>query len=128
MEHARNRFELAVRVEPENVFARNNFALVLSHLGRVQEAKFQLETVLSQEPQNPNAHVNLGILLKKTGEHSHAQDHLIAALQSISADQYARSRVSRLNQQLETPQKKIAIKLRVFDALVEYWCNNIVSR
>ena len=99
-EYARARFEQAVAIAPEDVFARNNLALALIQLGRSKEARWHLELVLSQKPDYVNAHVNLGDLLENAGELRAARDQFSAALKLEPRDLDVRERLDVLEQRL----------------------------
>ena len=62
------RFEAALRMAPDNTFARNQLALVYAKQNRVDRAKREFSTVVRRDPGNTFARLWLGILALKQGE------------------------------------------------------------
>lgn len=55
-------FRLAIKIEPENPVANNEYALLLRQTGKFSEARKIYENILEKQPNFIMAHRNLGIL------------------------------------------------------------------
>ena len=65
---AAERFQLAVRLEPDNVHFRNNLAWALFRAGRVGEASSELDEVLRRAPRRDIAYANLAEIRLAQGD------------------------------------------------------------
>lgn len=75
-------YERAIGLEPENPVLRANFAKVLWHLGRRDDAREQLETAAAQDPGDAVTLVELGLLLRDYGEYAASAERLRSAAAS----------------------------------------------
>ena len=90
-EQAIKPLEQLLRMDPDNVEARNNLGRVLLTQGKVVEAITQFRRVLGLQPDSVDAHVGLGVALSSRGELQEAVQHYRQALKidPTSADAHA---------------------------------------
>ena len=77
-------FEHALDVTENNYLVENNYANVLSNLGRNEEALTHLVEALRFLPDSPEMHSNYGNILKKTGKFDQAIEQYEIALKTQS--------------------------------------------
>jgi tetratricopeptide (TPR) repeat protein len=75
-------FRRAIAIDDQLVAAKTNLALLLSRLGRIDEAAVLLNEVVAAEPGNAVASFNLGLLLAEKGKSDDAERLLRAALRA----------------------------------------------
>jgi len=68
----------ALQVQPKFGQGRTQLAVALAMLAQTEQAKAELEALISDEPSNADAHYQLGRLLLKTGDRAKAREHLLA--------------------------------------------------
>lgn len=74
-------FESGVKVIPENVKIRNNYAMELKSAGRLEEAKFHYQRSLELDPNYGEVYFNYANLLYDTGNLSEAATYFELTLQ-----------------------------------------------
>lgn len=67
-------YERALALDPTRTTTRYNYALVLIHLGREEEAEAELRRVLAEEPENKSAWLALGELSNRSERYAAALD------------------------------------------------------
>ena len=72
-------YEIASRLEPNDVAVLVNVSLAYSALGRTTEAEKRLRAALRLKPATSAAHLNLGLLLGETNRMEEAEESLRAA-------------------------------------------------
>jgi len=78
---ARIHFEQALRLHPQNTFARNNLAMILkNNFNDLEGARAHLLRVIALDPNHAVAHNNLGVLLCTLNHPHQAKKHFEAAL------------------------------------------------
>ena len=83
--------EQALECDPDDVRVMNAMAAVLVQLGRIDEARVQLERAVARDPESADAHGNLGYLLYRDyGEVVSGRWHLRRALELDSRHSAAR--------------------------------------
>ncbi|MDJ0947303.1 MAG: tetratricopeptide repeat protein [Alphaproteobacteria bacterium] len=65
-------YEKALALRPDHLGARNNLAIALIELGRIEEGVEHFEAVLAAEPGHAEAHNNLGNALSQLGRYHEA--------------------------------------------------------
>jgi protein O-GlcNAc transferase len=68
----------ALQVQPKFGQGRMQLAVALGMLGKPEQAKTELEAVISEQPSNADAHYQLGRLHLKMGDQARAREHLLA--------------------------------------------------
>lgn len=71
---------MALRINPSYVEAYSDLGLVLSHLGRLDEAIRNFSRALRLDPGHTEVHNNLGIALARKGKLEDAEAHFKEAL------------------------------------------------
>ncbi len=77
---ALQRYEEAIRLNPNDGMLRDNLATTLAELGRLPEALEQQREAVRLSPRYPTAHVNLGIDLQNLGRFNEAIEAYRSAL------------------------------------------------
>lgn len=72
---ARESFEKAIRLQPENAEARGNLVVAFARLGRIAEAVGALEGLAHHHPHDPEVQLLLGTLYRRV----HRQDDAVRA-------------------------------------------------
>ncbi len=78
--------ELDVRLDPKLAAAHNVLATRYLQVGRVADAKAQLEEALRLDPRDAEAHSNLGIVLQAQGRLNDGLEHMRRAVQIAPKD------------------------------------------
>ena len=86
-------FREAVRLDPANAEAQNDFGVILRHLGRGDEALVHFEAAVRADPHLADAHYNLGLVLLSVGQHREGIKHLVEAVHLNPNDAEARARL-----------------------------------
>ena len=76
-----DRFNQAIRANPERPEAYNELGLALAQAGRLEEARTQLQEALARQSDYAEAHTNLGNVLQRLEQAPAAVDHYRRALQ-----------------------------------------------
>jgi Flp pilus assembly protein TadD len=79
---AREAFEKATRLQPDNAEARGNLVVALSRLGRTHDAVAALEGLAHHRPHDAEVHLVLGSLYRRLHRHDHAVRAFRRAVQS----------------------------------------------
>ncbi len=72
--------EMVVRLEPQVPAARNVLATRYLQVGRVADARAQLEEALRLDPRDAKAHSNLGVVLQAQGRLNEGLEHMRTAV------------------------------------------------
>jgi predicted Zn-dependent protease len=125
-------FEVALRLEPDNVHARHNLGAALGTVGRVAEAVAHVQRAVALDPGNAVLRATLGTLLLKAGQPADAEQALQAAL---DADPEASVTISgmaalRLEQAIDEARDlaEAATARNPFDARVWYLFGTAAAR
>jgi tetratricopeptide (TPR) repeat protein len=92
-------YEQALRLKPEFLEARFNFAAELAKAGRTSEAIVQYREVLRINPNLPAAHYNLAEAYAAAGRTADALQHLATALELEPQNHATRERMLLLQRQ-----------------------------
>jgi tetratricopeptide (TPR) repeat protein len=104
LQDARQAFEAAVRLEPENGISRYNLGCVLEEEGRIDQAVEHLRCAERLMPSHPDVHFNLALAYEKRGERSLAREQWNLYLRYAPNGPWAAQARARL-QQYSRPQK-----------------------
>lgn len=77
---ALDRYNAAIRLNPEGVPPLINASLAYARLGQAAKAETMLQKALELDPDNAPAHFNMGLLMAQRGNATGAERHLRAAL------------------------------------------------
>jgi tetratricopeptide (TPR) repeat protein len=115
----------AVALQPESAPAHNYRAIVLTHLGRFDDAFESFSRALEHARVNPMAHSNCGAALVRLGRHADALPHLEAAvaLEPDNGELHYNlagplMALDRLNEALAVLDRAVALKPGLADAQV----------
>jgi Flp pilus assembly protein TadD len=72
----------AVQLKPRDAGVLTNYAVALAGLGRLAEARQQIEAALQADPGSAFAHLTAGRILAAQGDRAAAKTHLNQALAS----------------------------------------------
>ena len=73
-------YSQALRLQPDNVYAMDDVAVILLRQGKEAEAMRQYKKALAIKPYTGQAHFGLGMILEKMGKTEEAQPHFQQAL------------------------------------------------
>ena len=91
LELAEEHFRAGVELQPKDKLIRNNFGMILMHLGKLDEAAAQFSTALQIDPDYVLAHGNLGLVAEKKNQFAEAAEHYRAVLKADPKNFAARS-------------------------------------
>jgi tetratricopeptide (TPR) repeat protein len=94
---ASNEFRRAIALNPENVDARFNLAMLLGPENRIDEAIAQLERVIAINPRHGDAHRNLAVAFGLQGRLDEAIAHARTALRIQPGSAVIRDHLERLH-------------------------------
>ena len=97
--------------DPDNPYAHYSLAMLLKHLGRIDEAQAQFEQTLKIDPDDPDTHYQLGILIAKN-DPALARQHLEKTLQQVPHHGSACYRLATLLRQMGEKEKAKELLLR----------------
>ncbi len=96
-------YRIALSLQPSDVWAMNNMALVLIHQGRYEEAIAPLARAVQLDSSVAVFHNNLGIALERTGHYTMAAQSYRAVLSVDSTYQKASASLARVEQRVDDP-------------------------
>jgi Flp pilus assembly protein TadD len=109
-------FEVALRIDPDDVVARSNLGVVLTLQGRVDEALAQYRRALDVDPTYAEAHSNLSTVLLYLGRSDEAFEHARRAVDlkpDFPAAHYNLARVMIVRDQPQEAGSHFAEALRL---------------
>lgn len=104
LQEARQAFEAAVRLDPENGISRYNLGCVLEEEGRIDQALEHLQRAERLMPSHPDVHFNLALAYEKRGEVIGAREQWNIYLRYAPNGPWAAQARARLRQ-YSRPQK-----------------------
>jgi TolB-like protein/DNA-binding winged helix-turn-helix (wHTH) protein/Flp pilus assembly protein TadD len=98
----------ALALEPTNSRVLSRYGILLSYLGRTEEAVAMLRKAIEQDPLHDTYWQGLGITLAESGDHAGAYDALHHALAIRPADTFSKFHLARLQLIDEKAQEALA--------------------
>ena len=91
---ANSLIDKALEIDPNNVEIITNKAVILSHLGRIDQAEFYIDKALEIDDSYPFALYNKGIFLGNQGNYYDAIPYFMKTLELDSDHQFAKEKLS----------------------------------